>query len=76
METSKKKRLFNNVILTFLSLTIFIMLLSLLGNALGWQATYSKINSVTGNIEKTLVGVTNLFSYDEMRSFLVSIANL
>ncbi len=70
MGTSKKKRLFNNVILTFLGLTIFVMLLSLVGNALGWQATYSKINSVTGNIEKTVVGVTNLFSYDEMRLFL------
>lgn len=76
METSKKKRLFNNVILSFLGLTLLVMILSLIGNALGWQAAYTRINSVTGNVEKTIIMVSNLFSRDELRNiFGNAIAN-
>jgi aminobenzoyl-glutamate transport protein len=70
METTKKKRLFGNMITSFLGLTLLIMIVSAIGSALGWQASYTRINSVTGSMEKTIVSVSNLFSGIEMRNIL------
>lgn len=70
METSKKRRLFGNIITSFLGLTLLIMIISMIGNYFGWQATYTRINSVTGSLEKTIVVVSNLFSGEEIRNIL------
>jgi aminobenzoyl-glutamate transport protein len=70
METSKKKRLMGNIITSFLGLTLLVMVVSLIGNVFGWQSTFTKINPVTGNLEKTIVTVSNLFSGDEIRYIL------
>ena len=52
METSTKKKLFNNMITSFLGLSFLVMIISLIGNLLGWQATFTRVNSITGEIEK------------------------
>ena len=68
MVTSKKRRLFNNVITSFIGLTLLIMVISLIGSVLGWQATYTRISSVTGALNPTIVSVSNLFSGAEIRN--------
>jgi aminobenzoyl-glutamate transport protein len=70
MKTSKKGRLFNNLITSFLGLTLLVMVISLIGHIFGWQATYTRINSVTGNLDPTPIVVSNLFSGDEIRYIL------
>ncbi|MDD2469481.1 MAG: AbgT family transporter, partial [Bacilli bacterium] len=70
MDDSKKKRIFSNVICSFLGLTLLTMIMSLIGNIFGWQATWTRINPVTGNLEKSVVAVSNLFSGAEFRSIL------
>lgn len=67
MNNSNKKHFFGNIIFSFVILIIFVMIASFIGNALGWQVAYSKVNSVTGAIEKTIVSVANLFSPAEMK---------
>lgn len=70
METTKKRRLFDNMITSFLGLTLLVMIVSAIGSALGWQASYTRINSVTGSMDKTIVSVSNLFSGTELRNIL------
>lgn len=70
MNTSKKKRIFSNIIVSFLGLMLLIMVISLIGNNMGWQATFTRVNSVTGGLEKNIVTVSNLFSGDEIRNIL------
>lgn len=70
METTKKRRLFGNMITSFLGLTLLVMIISAIGSALGWQASYTRINSVTGSLDRTLVSVSNLFSGIELRNIL------
>lgn len=70
METSKKKRILGNMITSFLGLTVLVMVVSLIGNMLGWQATYTRIDSVTGGMEKNVIAISNLFSGDELRNIL------
>ncbi|MDD2202843.1 MAG: AbgT family transporter [Bacilli bacterium] len=70
MNTPKKKRIFSNIIVSFLCLIFLIMLISLIGNSMGWQATFTRVNSVTGALETNIVTVSNLFSGDEIRNIL------
>lgn len=70
METSKKRKILGNVIVSFIVLTILVMIISLVGNMLGLQATYTRINSVTGNLEKNIITVSNLFNGDELRNII------
>lgn len=67
MEEPKKRRLSGNVIATLLLSMSIIMIMSFIGNALGWQASYTRVNAVTGNLEKTVVAVVNLFNPSELR---------
>ena len=67
MNSSNKKHFFGNILFSFVLLTIIVMIVSFIGNALGWQVAYSKVNSVTGAIEKTIVSVANLFSPAELK---------
>lgn len=70
MDNTKKKRMFGNVVFSFIGLTLLTMIISFIGNAFGWQATMNRINPVTGSLEKTAVAVANLFSGSEFRSIL------
>ncbi|HHT37859.1 MAG TPA: AbgT family transporter [Mollicutes bacterium] len=70
METSTKKKLFNNMITSFLGLSFLVMIISLIGNLLGWQATFTRVNSITGEIEKSIVSISNLFSGEEIRNII------
>lgn len=70
METSTEKRLFGNIITTFLGLTLLVMIVSLIGNLLGWQASFTRINSITGELEKSVIAISNLFSSTEIRAII------
>lgn len=70
MNTSKNKKLFNNIVTSLFGLTILTMVISLIGSALGWQAAYTKINSVTGILERNIIVVTNLFGGSEIKNIL------
>lgn len=70
MEASKKKIFLGNIIVTVMGIIFLVMIISLIGNALGWQATYTRINAVTGNIEKSAIAVINLFNDTELRNII------
>jgi aminobenzoyl-glutamate transport protein len=70
MDTSKKRRLFSNIITSFIGLIILVMIISFLGSVLGWQANYTRINAATGGIEKGVASISNLFSGEELRNII------
>jgi len=68
METKKEKRSWlNNAILFLMSIIVLIVVFSIIGSALNWQGTYSKLNVVTGEVESYLVSVESLFSREGAR---------
>ena len=38
------------------------MIVSLIGNLLGWQASFTRINSITGELEKSVIAISNLLA--------------
>ena len=54
-------------IMTFMILIIATMVLSGLLSLLGFEATYSKVNSVTGTYDQTLVTVESLFNLSGLK---------
>ena len=68
MSNIKEKRSWlNNTVLFLITLIIIVFILSIIGSALNWQGTYSKLNVVTGNVENNLVSVESLFSREGFR---------
>lgn len=68
METKKEKRSWlNNAVLFFMMLIILVFILSIIGSVFNWQGTYSKLNTVTGDVENQLVSVESLFSREGAR---------
>ncbi len=63
----EKKSWLNNAILFLTAMIAFVIILSVIGALLGWEGTYSKINTVTGDVERTLVTVESLFSREGAR---------
>jgi aminobenzoyl-glutamate transport protein len=54
-------------IMTFLVLIVLTILLSGILSALGLEATYKKVNTVTGSYDQTLVTVESLFSLSGLK---------
>lgn len=68
METKKEKKSWlNNAILFLMTLIILVVILSVIGSLLNWEGTYQKLNTVTGNMDSTLVSVESLFSREGAR---------
>ncbi|MFA5408377.1 MAG: AbgT family transporter [Bacilli bacterium] len=67
---ASKKRVFSNIIGSFFLLILAVMIISLIGSTFGWQASYVRINSVTGLLDKNIVAISNLFSGEELRYIL------
>jgi len=57
----------------FLFLILFTILISFVGNLFNWQATYDKINLITGSKESVLVTIENLLSIQGLQ-YLISSA--
>ena len=63
-------------IMTFMVLIILTMVLSGLFSIIGLEATYNKVNSVTGTYDQTLVTVESLFSLSGLKYiFSSTVAN-
>lgn len=70
MKGKKKLRLkkfYIHPVMFFLLLTAIAIIASGIFSALGLQATYSRINSSSNQLESVLVTVENLFSYDGLK---------
>ena len=63
----KLKKFYLHPVTAFILLTLLVMVLSGIFSLFGMQATYSTINPQTGALEKTLVVVENLFSFDGIK---------
>lgn len=63
----ERKSWLNNAILFLITMIIVVVVLSIIGSLLNWQGTYSKLNSITGTVESTLVSVESLFSREGAR---------
>lgn len=64
---TKKRKWFNNTIVFLLLMIVVVFILSIIGSAFSWDATYLKANTVTGVFESNLVEVQSLFSREGMR---------
>ena len=74
METKKERKSWlNNAILFLMSLIGLVILLSVIGSLLNWQGTYSRLNTVTGNVDNYLVSVESLFSREGARYIIGNI---
>lgn len=68
METKKEKKSWlNNAILFLMTLIVLVVILSVVGSLLNWEGTYLKVNTITGNMDSTLVSVESLFSREGAR---------
>ena len=72
---SKLKSIFLHPITTYILLIAGVILLSFLLHLFNASATYSSINSTTNELEKTIVTVKNMLSYDGLK-FMISNAAL
>ncbi len=70
MKEIKSKKIFGNAIISFCLLIVITMILSLIGNKLGLQTSYLKVDGVTGNIESAIVSVVNLFHFSELKDII------
>lgn len=76
---NKKKKLklkkYNlHPIITFMLLTLLVMLLSFIITSLGIQASYNEINPQTMELQSKLVSVENLMNYDGLKYIISSSA--
>lgn len=63
----KLKKFYLHPVTAFILLTFLVMVLSGIFSLFEMQATYSKINSTTGELETTLVTVENLFGFSGLK---------
>lgn len=70
----KLKKFYLHPVTTFILLTFLVMLISGVCSLFEMQATYSKLNITTGEIETELVAVENLFNFDGIK-YLISNAS-
>lgn len=66
----KFKKFYLHPVTTFILLTILVMILSGIFSLFEMQATYSTLNSKTGELETTLVTVENLFGFEGLKYFI------
>ena len=70
MENIKEKRSWlNNTILFLMTLILCVVVFSVIGSVLNFEGSYPKLNTVTGNVENSLVSVESLFSREGFRYF-------
>lgn len=65
------KKFYLHPVTAFIIMTFLVMILSGICSLLGMQATYSTINSATGELETTIVTVENLFGFEGLK-YLIS----
>lgn len=67
MKNTEKRSWLNNTILFFIFLIGLVILLSVVGSLLNVEGTYSRLNTVTGEVDNFLVSVESLFSREGAR---------
>jgi len=70
----KLKKFYLHPVTTFILLTILTMVLSGIFSLFEMQATYTTLNTTTGELENTLVTVENLFSFDGIKYIISNAA--
>jgi len=65
------KKFYLHPVTAFIIMTFLVMILSGICSLLGMQATYSTINSATGELESTIITVENLFGFEGLK-YLIS----
>lgn len=70
----KLKKFYMHPVTAFILLTFIVMLLSGIFSLLEVQATYSKFNPTTGQLESTLVTIENLFGFNGLKYIISNAA--
>ena len=70
----KLKKFYLHPVTTFILLTFLVMILSGICSLFQMQATYSTLNPTTGELEKTLVTVENLFGFNGLKYIISNAA--
>src|SRR5574344_663180 len=73
-ERKKLKKIFLHPITTYLLLTVGVVLLSFILSILDVSATYNSINTGTNELEKTIVVVNNMLSFEGLRYIISNAA--
>lgn len=77
MKENKKirlKKFYLHPVTAFILLTILVMILSGIFSLFEMQATYSKLNTTSGQLESTLVTVENLFGFNGLKYIISNAA--
>lgn len=74
MARKKRKKKTLHPITTYFILTLGVVILSFVLSLFSFSATYSSINSSNGELEKTIVVVNNMLSYDGIKSIISNAA--
>ena len=70
----KLKKFYLHPVTTFIILTLVVIVLSGILSLLQMQATYTSLNTKTGQLQTTLITVENLFSFDGIK-YIISNAS-
>ena len=77
MDTKKEKKSWlNNTILFLMTLIVLVVILSVIGSVMNFEGTYQKINTITGNMDSTLVSVESLFSREGARYIIGNVLSI
>ena len=71
----KKLKRSSHPVMFFIYMSLLVVLVSGIANALNFQATYDKLTTIAGEVESTTVSVNSLLSLDGIRFLLTSAYN-
>ena len=72
MIKDKKAKRSSHPVMFFIYMSILLILISGIANALNFQVTYDKLTTIAGEVETTTVAVNSLLSLDGLKFLITS----
>ena len=72
MINTKKLRRSSHPVMFFIYMSLLVIILSGIANALNMQVTYDKLTTIAGEVESTTVAVNSLLSLDGIKFLMTS----
>ena len=72
MINTKKLRRSSHPVMFFIYMSLLVIIISGIANALNMQVTYDKLTTIAGEVESTTVAVNSLLSLDGIKFLMTS----
>lgn len=72
MIKNKKVKRSSHPVMFFIYMSLFVIIISGIANALNFQVTYDKLTTIAGEVETTTIAVNSLLSMDGLRFLITS----